>query len=1223
MPEQLNRPTDVPDQTLSVHCGPEIPAVRSAGSDETAVPQCVGRFRIRRVLGTGGFGTVYQAYDPLLDREVALKVPRLIDNDPTTYDRFLHEAKAAARLRHPNIVAVFECGTVDRQPFIASEFVDGTPLSEVLKTQLPDRTVAVQLVRQIAEAIHYAHSEGIVHRDLKPANIMMSRSGRPQVMDFGLARLTTDSEMSLMAEGYIVGTPSYMSPEQARGDREAVGPRSDLYSVGVLLYVMLCGRRPFSGEAWSVISRVADPLIPAESPRRISPDVPPDLEACCLKAIDKDPNRRYGSLQEFADDLTRWLEGRPLAARPISWSERLLRWCDKNRLTASLLSAITLLILTASIVGYVLAFQFRNLAEYATDRAQAAETATRKEEEARRQAEQLLIDTFSESGLIADRNGFPQDAVLWFSNAVHKASEHPLRDRLNRIRMQTWFGKTPIPVRMFRGLERLHKSLKVHPGGQYLLSEQHGPAGDDCQIWNVGTADEWRLPVTAPVSAATWSPDGTRLALATEDSVRIVDFPDGRLLTQWQHPDPVLLLQFSGDGGRLAVGGENSVAIHQVDGESRSTLLVESVNKTCGLVFSPSGAALALLDNDRRVSVWGGSLQGPPERLPLPVLKCPFESLPPTLQFTSDSLLVVPEAGIAVRCWDVNTAEEVWTVPCSSKVNIAATHDLSRVAILNDSRLQQVDAATGARLGPPIIHPNTVMSAAYDPSGRRLLTGCIDQVARIYHVDQGGQISSIRHSDIVHHVAWFPDGRACTTAQWKADLVRVWKLGVAEVSASVGPPQPSAMHVKWNEDGSALLASGFDARREAGPCMVLKPSDLSPVCAPIEFPGRISDACFLPGRQQLVIAGAATVGADGPDADLIHHQDLSSEGLVRRVDLNTGQPATDLIRTSTNPIAVTGGGEPDLVIVLCHDGQLLLIDANTGKIRYVHHAFPNQQQFYGFAIRRRLQMAPQRDRFVVWGSASRSAEVRSAVDGSLLFTVSHPNESNLYWLHDVKFSPDGTLLATCSADHTVQLWDAYTGEKLPVTLQHAGWVFNACFSSDGTKLLTACRDKQVRLWDLSHPDKPILATPAQPDEVYAACFLPGEENFVIGLRNGEVSAWEVRQGRQIAPAAREPDQQVIYSLALSPDQSRIVMVSRDGQVRAVAPTRWLCTVEQRFSSDELRALGEMIASQELHEGVLIGLSSDAVMNRWKRLFRTHSDARAFAWSGTSGTQQAE
>jgi len=279
---------DVPAQQVTV-----TPAAGSSGRAANVRAKLrVGRFIVRSVLGRGAFGMVYRAYDPVLDREVALKTPRFADDDATSYERFLREAKAAAKLRHPNIVAVFESGEAEGEPFIASEYVDGTVLLALLKQQTIDIHTTVDWIRQVAEALDYAHSEGIVHRDIKPGNMMISRSGRPQIMDFGLAKRFEESA-GVTTEGTIVGTPAYMSPEQARGQQASVGPASDQYSVGVVFYEMLCGRTPYVGDAWSVVSQVSSPMELPPAPRTLKPGVPRDLEACCLKALEKDPAARY------------------------------------------------------------------------------------------------------------------------------------------------------------------------------------------------------------------------------------------------------------------------------------------------------------------------------------------------------------------------------------------------------------------------------------------------------------------------------------------------------------------------------------------------------------------------------------------------------------------------------------------------------------------------------------------------------------------------------------------------------------------------------------------------------------------------------------------------------------------------------------------------------------------------------------------------------------------
>ena len=264
----------------------------------------IGAFQVLSVLGQGAFGTVYKAFDPLLDRDVALKVPRFFINDMRQNERFLRKAKAAASpLRHPSIVAVFESGEADGTPYIVSELVEGIPLSKTLKSKPPDVLAAVQYVRQIAEALHYAHGEGIVHRDLKPANIMMNKAGRPQVTDFGVAKRTADDNLGKSIDPAIVGTPAYMAPEQARGENANVGPLSDQYSIGVILYEMLCGLTPYSGDAEAVMKSVGDVNTLPPAPRTVRASLPRDLEACCLKAIDKNPQSRYPNLQALADDL--------------------------------------------------------------------------------------------------------------------------------------------------------------------------------------------------------------------------------------------------------------------------------------------------------------------------------------------------------------------------------------------------------------------------------------------------------------------------------------------------------------------------------------------------------------------------------------------------------------------------------------------------------------------------------------------------------------------------------------------------------------------------------------------------------------------------------------------------------------------------------------------------------------------------------------------------------
>jgi predicted Ser/Thr protein kinase/regulation of enolase protein 1 (concanavalin A-like superfamily) len=274
-------------------------------------PERIGRFEVRAQLGAGGMGMVYRAWDPQLEREVALKVPRQdMLASSQQIERFLREARAAARLRHPNIVPVYDADFDGRHHFIASAFIAGRSLAEAAEQRRPDCRRAAEIVRALAEALAHAHGQGIVHRDVKPANILLDEQGKPYLTDFGLA-FHQDASRRLTQLGTLLGTPAYMPPEQAAGQSSEVKPACDQYSLGAVLYELLTGRPPFKGPPQMVLLQVLQVAPPA--PRQINPAVPPELEAICQKAMARRPEQRYASCQEFADALGRWLEQKTVA----------------------------------------------------------------------------------------------------------------------------------------------------------------------------------------------------------------------------------------------------------------------------------------------------------------------------------------------------------------------------------------------------------------------------------------------------------------------------------------------------------------------------------------------------------------------------------------------------------------------------------------------------------------------------------------------------------------------------------------------------------------------------------------------------------------------------------------------------------------------------------------------------------------------------------------------
>lgn len=1117
-----------PEQNNETQTAPQISNEARSGLPPGAL---LGDYRIVREIGRGGMGMVYEAVQLSLGRSVALKVlsPRA-GISASQLQRFQREAEASSRQSHAGIVTVYTVGTQAGVHFIAQELVPGERtfadwLQEMRSARCRPkgqyRVIAERFAR-VADALQHAHEQGVVHRDIKPSNILLGPDDAPKVTDFGLAKI--ESALALTRTGMFEGTPYYVAPEQVTHGAARSDPRSDVYALGVTLYEALTLSQPFDGESvLEVLRKVTRGSVPAV--RHVNPEVPIDLAVICQKALALDPGDRYASMQDFADDLRCWLDGRSIAARPVGAWGRGLRWCRRHR-TVALASAGLLLGLLAW-MGITATHRYQESQTYARLLEEAEEAAALSSWDVAIERVVHALALRPDDGRAIDRHQRylqqkelgavrrerdEKEAALRRSESLRLAvvsdqtlETHPTLALLLALaaaeREENLASRTALATAWSQCHELLTLVYRPFP---FLKEVQHVNRGHFRRIaftldgqrlftvtvdnlpslWDLAAGGARTILGTAlgggprySVGAGAVDPGGRYLAIRPpRGPLQIYTARDGAFLFALTEPERPNIFCYSPDGSLLAVGSydQSAYLFDSADGVLLQTLSGHRQGAS-NPTFNRDGTLLGTTSaSDSTVCIWDVATGTLLHRLRGHAGEVRAVAFTP-----DDQAILTAGDDRYLRIWSTHSGEQIKAIPVPGDAlicvdAIALSPDGTRFsASWGDPNVRIWEYPSGQEVLQLRGHEGIVRSIEFSPDGRSIATAAFDRTARIWDARTGEERVVLRgHEDFIHAATFDPDGRHLATIS-EDGTARLW---------SVDPP------------GTGMIAAPHRSM-------------------PLTFTER--DARSPDGEARVIISNFDR-------ARLV----TTSAGRTRRFDLSPDLEIFGARFGAHGQLVVTGakrGGE----------GIATLWDVQTGEVRC-------EVRMRG-GVKGALPLLPQRRLL----TSSTIGTVRAwDMDSGELLTVYDGHDR---WATCCAYSADGELFATGSYDHTARIWDAASGDEKLVLDRHEGSVEHVLFDPSGRYLLTASIDRTVRLWDAATGEELISMAATEPARIDTLAFSRDGAFILLQTQAGMRRVWPVdpvETARRSRPRELTPEEQRAFSVWAPGEEDALALVER-------------------------------------------------------------------------------